>query len=94
MNAKQILTTMQTLATFENLEAKVKESEEMVRTLVQEVDRLNKCNQRQRASLDTLFKRMQCQSCTQYLESKGEGETIEGCKCGNVFLTRCIGIAQ
>ena len=84
---------MQGLTTLNALETKVKESEEMVRTLIQEVDRLTKCNQRQE-SLDNIFKRMQCPSCTQYLDSKREGDTIEGRPCANVILSRCIGIAQ
>ena len=94
MNAQHILTTMQALTTLNALDTKVKEGEEMVRTLIQEVDRLTKVNQRQQASLDTLFKTMQCPSCSQYLDSKKDGDTIEGCKCDKVFLTRCIGIAQ
>ena len=94
MNAQQILTTMQALTTLNGLETKVKESEEMVRTLIQEVDRLTKCIRRQEESLKNIFKRMQCPSCTQYLDSKGEGDTIEGRKCDHVFLSRCIGIAQ
>ena len=91
MNAQQILTTMQALTTLDVLQTKVKESEDMVRTLIQEVDRLNKVNRRHQESL---FKRLQCPSCTQYLDSKRDGDTIEGCKCDQVFLTRCIGIAQ
>ena len=94
MNAQQILTTMRGLTTLNALETKVKESEEMVRTLIQEVDRLTKCNQRQQESLDNIFKRMQCPSCTQYLDSKREGDTIEERPCANVILSRCIGIAQ
>ena len=94
MNAKQILTTMQTLASFEALEAKVKDSEDMVRSLIQQVDMLTKVNRRQQESLDHLFTKMQCPSCTHYLESKGEGDTIEGRKCDKVVLTRCLGIAQ
>ena len=94
MNAKQILTTMQTLASFEALEAKVKESEETIHSLLQQVDMLTKVNQRHKQSLDNIFKRMQCPSCTQYLDSKRDGDTIEGRKCDKVFLTRCIGIAQ
>ena len=85
---------MRGLMTLHDLETKVKESEEMVRTLIQEVDRLTKCNRRQQESLDNIFKRMQCPSCTQYLDSKRDGDTIEGHPCTNVFLSRCIGIAQ
>ena len=94
MNARQILATMRGLTTLHELETKVKESEETIRTLIQEVDRLNKVNRRHQESLDKLFKRMQCPSCTQYLDSKRDGDTIEGRKCDKVFLTRCIGIAQ
>ena len=94
MNAQQILTTMQALTTLDVLQTKVKESEDMVQTLIQEVDRLNKVNRRHQESLDTLFKQPRCPSCTQYLNSKRDGDTIEGCKCGNVFLTRCLGILQ
>ena len=92
MNAKQILTTVQALATLESLETKVKESEETIRALIQEVDRLTKVNQRQQETLDRIFQTMQCPSCTHYLESKGEGNTIEGRQCDRVFLTRCWGI--
>ena len=94
MNPRQILKTMQALTTLDVLETKVRESEATVRTLIQEVDRLTKVNQRQQESLDTLFKRVQCPSCTQYLESKRDGDTIEGRPCANVFLSGCIGIAQ
>ena len=85
---------MRGLTTLHELETKVKESEETIRTLIREVDRLTQCNRRQEESLNNLFKRMQCPSCTQYLDSKRDGDTIEGCKCDQVFLTRCIGIAQ
>ena len=44
MNAQQILTTMQTSASVEALAIKVKESEEMVRALIQHVDSLSKVN--------------------------------------------------
>ena len=94
MNAQQILTTMRGLTTLKDLETKVKDAEDMVQMLIQEVDRLTKCNRRQEESLKNIFKRMQCPSCTQYLDSKREGDTIEGRKCDNVFLSRCIGIAQ
>lgn len=94
MNAKQILTTMQTLASFEALEVKVKESEETIHSLLQQVDVLTKVNQRHEQTLDNIFKRMQCPSCTQYLDSKRDGDTIQGRKCDKEFLTRCIGIAQ
>ena len=93
MNAKQILTTMQTLASFEALEAKVKESEETIHSLIQQVDRLTNVNRRQQERLDNLFKNMQCPSCTHYLESRGAGDTIERHKCDKVVLTRCLGIA-
>ena len=93
MNAKQILTTMQTLASFEALEAKVKESEETMHSLIQQVDMLTKVNRQQQETLDNLFKKMQFPSCTHYLESKGAGDTIEGRTCDKVFLTRCWGIA-
>ena len=79
MNPRQILKTMQTLASFEALEAKVKESEETIHSLIQQVDMLTKVNRRQQESLDNLFKKMQCPSCTQYLDSKRDGDTIEGC---------------
>ena len=69
MNAQQILTTMQTLASFESLQAKVKESEDTIQTLIQQVDRLTRLNQQQRQSLDILLKKMQCPTCTQYLDS-------------------------
>ena len=58
MNAQQILTTMQTLASVEALATKVKESEEMVRALIQHVDSLSKVNRRQQESLDNIFKKM------------------------------------
>ena len=58
MNAQQILTTMQTSASVEALATKVKESEEMVRALIQHVDSLSKVNRRQRESLDNIFKKM------------------------------------
>ena len=80
--------------TLNGLETKVKESEDMVRILIQEVDRLTQCNRRQEESVNNIFKRMQCPSCTQYLDNKRDGDTIEGRKCDHVFLTRCIGIAQ
>ena len=85
---------MQALTTLDSLEIKMKESEETVRTLLQQVDTLTKLNQQQQASLEMIFKKMQCPSCTRYLDSKGAGDTVEGRKCDNVFLTRCIGIAQ
>ena len=94
MNPRQILTTVQALTTLASLETKVKEAEETVQALIQEVDRLTNVNQRQQQSLDNIFKRMQCPSCTQYLDSKREGDTIEGHPCAKVFLSRCIGIAQ
>ena len=94
MNAQQSLTTMQALTSREVLQTKVKELEERFQTLVQAVDRSNKSKQRQRELLEKLFKTMQCPSCTHYLDSKGEGDTIEGRKCDNVVLTRCIGISQ
>ena len=94
MNAQQILTTMQTLAAIETLNAKVKESEDTIQTLIQQVDRLTRINQQQQQSLDNLVKKMQCPTCTQYLDSKRDGDTIEGRQCNHVFLSRCIGIAQ
>lgn len=92
MNAQQILTTMQTLASFESLQAKVKEGEDTIQVLLQRVEKLTQDNQRQQEALDALFKRMQCPSCTHYLESKSDGDTIEGRSCNKVFLTRCWGI--
>ena len=94
MNAKQILTTMQTLVRVKEMQAKAKESEDTIRTLIQQVDTLTKDNQRQRQTLDTIFKKMQCPSCFRYLESKGEGDTIEEYTCDKVVLTRCCGIGQ
>ena len=94
MNAQQILTTMQAVTSQDVLQAKVKELEERVRTLIQAVERVNKCNQRQRESVEKLVKTIQCPSCIRYLDSKVEGDTIEGRKCDNMFLTRCIGILQ
>ena len=94
MNAQQILTTMRGLTTLNDLETKVKEAEDTVQMLIQEVDRLTKCNRKQEETLDNIFKRMQCPSCTQNLDSKRDGDTIEGRQCNNVFLSRCIGILQ
>ena len=94
MNAQQILTTMQTLASVERLQAKVKEGEDTIQVLLQRVDKLTQDNQRQQEVLDALVKKMQCPSCTHYLSSKSDGDTIEGRKCNHVFLSRCIGIAQ
>ena len=94
MNAQQILTTMRGLTTLNDLETKVKEAEDTVQMLIQEVDRLTKCNRQQEEALANIFKRMRCPSCTQYLESKRDGDTIEGRPCNKVFLSRCIGIAQ
>ena len=94
MNAQQILTTMRGLTTHNEMETKVKEAEDTVQMLIQEVDRLTKCNRRQEEPLKNIFKRMQCPSCTQYLESKRDGDTIEGHPCDKVFLSRCIGILQ
>ena len=94
MNAQQNLTTMKTLASVEALQTKVKESEATVRALIKEVDRLTQANRRQQETMDNVFKKMQCSSCTHYLELKEEGDTIEGRKCDKVFLIRCIGIAQ
>ena len=94
MNAQQILTTMRSLTTLNELETKVKDAEETVQMLLHEVEQLTKCNQKQEEALANIFKRMRCPSCTQYLESKRDGDTIEGHPCNKVFLSRCIGILQ
>lgn len=91
MSARRLLDMVRTLAA---LEEKVEESEATVKALLIEVDRLSEVNRRQQATMDTIFKKMQCPSCTHYLESKRSGDTIEGRPCTSVFLTRCIGIAQ
>lgn len=94
MDAKQILTTMQALTSLGALEAKVKESEDTIRALIRQVDVLDKVNRRQQETLDNIFKKTICPSCALYLQSKGEGDTVEGRKCDSVFLQRCLGIAQ
>ena len=94
MNAQQILTTMRGLTTLGELQTKVKDAEDTIEMLLREVDRLTKCNREQEEALKNIFKRMRCPSCTQYLESKREGDTVEGRPCNKVFLSRCIGILQ
>ena len=94
MNAQQILTTMRGLTTLGELQTKVKDAEGTIEMLLREVDRLTKCNREQDEALKNIFKQLRCPTCTQYLESKGEGDTIEGRPCSKVFLSRCIGIFQ
>ena len=94
MDAKHILTTMQALTTLGTLEAKVKESEETVRALLRQVDALEQANRRQQETLDNIFKKTICPQCALYLQSKGEGDTVEGRKCDRVFLQRCFGLGQ
>ena len=94
MNAQQILTTMRGLTTLGELQTKVKDAEATIEMLLREVDRLTKCNREREEELKNIFKQMRCPTCTQYLESKREGDTIEGRACQKVFLSRCIGIFQ
>ena len=92
MNAQQILTTMRGLSTLGELQTKIKEAETTVEMLFREVDRLTKCNREQEEMLKNIFKQMRCPTCTQYLESKREGDTLEGRPCHKVFLSRCMGV--
>lgn len=83
MNAQRILSTMRTLAT---LEAKVAESEDTIRTLLLKVEVLQKENQWHQETLNTIFKKTLCRNCSHYLESKRDGDMVEGHPCANEFL--------
>jgi len=89
MNAQQILHGIQALTQLEQMNIKVKESEETIRTLLVKLDKLSKNNEQQQQTLDAIFHKMQCPACRAYLESKSPGDTIEGHQCNKVFLTRC-----
>lgn len=91
MNAQRILSVMQTLTT---MESKIVEYEDTVRTLLLKVASLEEENREHQQTLDRIFKKTLCPNCSHYLESKRDGDTVEGHSCATVFLQRCSGIAQ
>lgn len=91
MNAQRILSVMQTLTT---LESKVADSEDTIQSLLLKLETLEKANHALQESLSNIFKKTLCPTCSHYLVSKRDGDTVEGHPCANVFLQRCPGIAQ
>ena len=91
MSAQRILYLVQTMT---DMETKIVDYEDTVRTLLLKVASLEEENKRQQQTLDSIFKKTLCRHCSQYLESKRDGDTVEGHSCASVFLQRCSGIAQ
>lgn len=90
MSAQRLLSVMQTLTT---MESKITDYEDTVDALLRKIATLEESNRAQRIELDRLFKTTLCRTCSQYLDSKRNGDTVEGYSCNAVFLHRCPGIA-
>ena len=91
MNAHRLLSMMQTLTTMENT---IAQHEDTVQTLLLKIASLEEENKSQQQTLNRIFKKTLCPTCSQYLDSKRDGDTVEGHSCATVFLQRCSGIAQ
>lgn len=90
MNAQRTLVVMQTLT---DLEKKIEEYEQTIKSLLLKIDTLEKDNKTHQQTVDSLFKMTLCPNCSQYLQSKKDGDTVEGYRCTKAFLHRCPGIA-
>lgn len=91
MSAQRIL---QTLKTMTAMERQIDEYRDTVQTLSLKVTSLEEENRMHQQTLNNIFKKTLCPNCSHYLDSKRDGDTVEGHSCGTVFLQRCPGIAQ
>ena len=82
---------VRTLTSAEEMHDRIKAYEDTVRALIERVEELGDKNRQQEERLKRLFKRMRCQKCNTYLESKHPGDTIVVNECQEVFLARCWG---
>ena len=91
MSAKRILEAVRTLTSAEEMHDRIKAYEDTVRALIERVEELSTKDRQREERLKRLFKKMRCQKCNTYLESKHPGDTIVVHECQEVFLARCWG---
>lgn len=91
MSAQRILSAMQTMT---EMQRRINEYEDTFQSLLLKIDALEKETRAHQQTLGSIFKKTLCPKCSHYLESKRDGDTVEGHSCATVFLQRCSGIGQ